>query len=133
MASRLQGAVRVDGLRDLQRDLKALDPDVRREVTKALKEGADVVARATGPLAARRTGKLAGSFKPGASQMQAYVRSRLPYAGVLEYGGVIKPKGAPVTITAHPAATLALKRNEEKIVDHIGDAIERVASKHGWS
>jgi phage gpG-like protein len=110
-----------------------MQPDVRREVSRALKEGAVVVARASGPLAARRTGALAGSFKPGASQMKAYVRSRLPYAGVLEYGGTIKPKGAPVVIKAHPAATLALERNQEKIVDHIGDAIERVASTHGWS
>lgn len=133
MPPRSQDAVRIDGLRDLQRDLRAIAPEARREVTKALKSGAEVIARATGPLAARKTGKLAASFQPGASMMQGYVRSRLPYAGVLEYGGVIRPKGAPVEIQAHPAATLALQRNEEKIVDSIGDALERVASRRGWT
>lgn len=133
MAARSSSAVRVDGLRDLQRDLKVMQPDVRREVTRALKEGAVVVARAAGPLTARKSGKMAGEWRAGATQMKAYVRNRHPGAGVQEYGGTIKPKGTPMVIKPHPAATLALERNQEKIVDHIGDAIERVASTHGWS
>lgn len=132
MLSRSAGAVRIDGLRDLQRDLKALAPDARRDITRALKEGAQEVSRAARPLTARRTGKLAGSWRPGATQMKGFVKSRIPYAGVQEYGGVIRPKGAPVTIKAHPAGTRALQLKEDSIVEKVGDAIMAAATKHGW-
>ena len=125
-------AVRVEGLAELRKDLRAMQPDARREVTKALKEGAQLVARAARPLAARRSGALAGSFRPGAAGNTAYVRSRLPYAAVQEFGGVIRPKGGVVNIEPHPAATQALHDKEEQIVDRIGDAIETVARRHGW-
>lgn len=126
-------AIRIEGLADLQRDLKGLQKaDESREVRKALKEGAKVVATASRPLAARKTGKLAASFRPGASGNKAFVRSRLPYAAVHEFGGTIKPKGAPVVIKATPAATRALEKNEERIVDKIGDALDELATRHGW-
>ena len=133
MPPRDSAAVHVKGLAELQRDLKRMQPAARREITRALKGGAQEVARAAGPLAARRSGRLQASFKPGASLMQGYVRSRLPYAAVQEFGGVIRPKGAPVTIEAHPAATRALELKQDKVIDSIGDAIERVALQHGWS
>ena len=125
-------AVRVEGLAALQKDLRQMQPAAKREVTKALKEGAKVVAAASGPLAARRSGKLAGSFRAGAAGNAAFVRSRLPYAAVQEFGGVIRPKGAPVVIKAHPAATRALKANEDSIVEKVGDAIDDVAGRFGW-
>lgn len=125
-------AVRIEGLRDLQRDLKHLEPAARREVTRSLKQGAEVVARAAGPLTASRTGTLAGGFRASASMMRATVRSPVPYAGVQEVGGVIRPKGSPVRIKAHPAATLALERNEERIVDALGDAVMDAAARLGW-
>lgn len=125
-------AVRVEGLRDLQRDLKVMQPQARREITKALKEGAGLVQRAAGPLTARRTGKLAGSWRASATQMSASVRNRELYAGVQEFGGVIRPKGAPVTIKAKPAGTRALEANEDRIVERVGDAIEDVARRLGW-
>jgi len=126
-------AVRIEGLRDLQRDLKQLQPDARREVTKALKQGAEVVARAAGPLAAKgSTGKLAAGFRPGASQMRAVVRNRVPYAAVHEFGGTIRPRGAPITIRSTPAATRALQSNEERIVDAVGDAVMEAATRLGW-
>jgi hypothetical protein len=132
MPARSSGAVRIEGLTGLQRDLKHLVPTARRDITAALKEGAVEVARAAGPLSAHRSGALAGSWRPGASMMQGFVKSRLPYAGVLEYGGTIRPKGAPVVIKAHPAGTRALAAKEEKIVERVGDAIDRAAVKHGW-
>ena len=125
-------AIRVEGLAQLRKDLRDMQPDARKEVTRALKEGATLVAKASGPFAARKTGKLAGSFRAGASGNTAFVRSRVPYAGVQEFGGTIRPKGAPVKIRANPAATRALERNEERIVDKVGDAIMAVAARHGW-
>jgi phage gpG-like protein len=126
-------AVRIEGLADLRRDLREMHPDVRREVTKALKEGATVVARAAGPHARKgETGKLADSFRPGAAGNAAFVRSRLPYAAVHEFGGVIRPRGVPITIRAQPAATRALADKEESIVEKVGDALDGVFSRHGF-
>jgi phage gpG-like protein len=130
---RSSDAVRIEGLRELQRSLKAIQPDARREITRTLKDSARDVSRAAGPLAAHSSGRLSQSFKPGASMMQGYVKSRLPYAAVQEFGGTIRPKGAPVEIQPHPAATRALEMQQDSIIDKIGDALERVASRHGWN
>lgn len=125
-------AVRIEGLASLRRDLRAMQPAARKEVTKALKEGAKIVAQASGPLAARKTGTLAGSFKAGAAGNSAFVRSRVPYAAVQEFGGTIKPKGTPFTIRANPSVTRALELKEDAIVEKVGDAIDVVARRHGW-
>lgn len=126
-------AVRVEGLQDVRSSLRKLERlEERKEVTRALKEGARVVSVAAVPLAARRTGALARSFRPGAAGNSAFVRSRLPYAGVQEFGGVIRPKGVPVTIKAQPALTRALEVNEERIVRKVEDALDAVFAAAGW-
>jgi hypothetical protein len=126
-------AVRVEGLAALRKDLRKLEhSDQAREVTKALKEGAGLVATTARPFTARSTGKLAAGWRAGTAGNTAFVRNRVPYAGVQEFGGTIRPKGAPVKIKAHPAATRALEDKEERIVDLVGDAIDVLAAKHGW-
>jgi hypothetical protein len=125
-------AVRIEGLADLRRDLRQSAPEVRRDVTRALKQGAIVVAATAAPLTARRTGKLAGAWRPGAAGNTAFVRNRVPYAGVQEFGGTIRPKGTPFTIKPHPAGTRALQLREEAIVDAVGDAVMGVFERHGF-
>jgi hypothetical protein len=136
-------AVRIEGLAALRRDLRGMTADVRRDVRLALKGGAELVARDAGPLAARGTRpipadrrprtRLADSFRAGTSGDVAVVRSRLAHAGVHEFGGTISPRGTPIKIKATPAATRALERNEERIVDAVGDAFDAVALRHGWT
>ena len=126
-------AIRIDGYKQLQRDLKAIEPAARRELTKGLKTGAQLVKRRGMPYVARGiTGKLAADWRAGATQKQAYIRNRVPYAGVLEFGGTIQPKGTPFTIRAQPSMTRALEDNTDQIVDMIGDALEAVAARHSW-
>ena len=109
-----------------------MQPDARREITKKLKVGAAIVATAARPLARRKTGKLAAGYRPGASGNSAFVRNRVPYAGVHEFGGTIAPKGTAFQIKAHPAASRALELNADRIVDSIGDGLDEVAARHGW-
>ena len=126
-------AVRVEGLADLRRDLRKLDHlDERREVTRALKEGATAVAGTARVNAPRRTGALAASYRAGASGNTAFVRSRLPYAGVQEFGGVIRPKGTPVEIRPQKAVTRALESKEDVILQRVGDALDAVFRATGW-
>lgn len=125
-------AVRIEGLADIQRDLRRAAPEVKREVTRSLKEGARVVATAAGPFTARKTGEMARGWRAGASGNAAFVRNRHPGAGVQEFGGVIRPKGAPITIRPQPAVTRALSLKEDSIVERVGDALDGVFARAGW-
>jgi phage gpG-like protein len=125
-------AIRVDGLKDLQRDLKQLQPAARKDITKALREGAKLIHRTGRPYVAQKSGRLARGWRPGATQMQGFVRNREPYAGIQEYGGTIRPKGAAVEIRAKPSMTRALEQRQEALVDSVGDAVEDAARRYGW-
>lgn len=126
-------AVRVEGLADLRRDLRKLEHlEERREVTRALKGGAKVTATAARPFVRSRSGKLAGSYRAGAAGNTAFVRSRLPYAAIQEFGGTIRPKGAPITIRPQKAVTRALASKEDTIVQKVSDALDQVFRAAGW-
>lgn len=125
--------IRIDGLKELRRDLRAMDLRLEgRGLTRALRAGAEEVAVAARPLIRKRSGDLSRSYRAGAAGTNAYVRSRLPYAGVQEYGGVIRPKGAPITIRPQLAVTRALEAKTEAVVDRVSDAIDLLALRHGW-
>jgi len=124
--------VRIDGLADLRRDLRAMQPEARKEVTRALKQGAQVVAVAAVPFTARKTGAMAKGWRAGAAGNSAFVRNRHPGAGVQEHGGVIRPKGVPITIKPHPAATRALDLRADSIVEKVGDALDDVFVRAGF-
>lgn len=122
----------VEGLAKLRRDLRRMQPEALKEVRVALKEGAGIVAKASGPFAHHRSGALAASFRPGTGGNTAFVRSRLPYAAVHEYGGTIAPRGTPITIAANPAVHRAFDQTTDRVIDVIGDGIENVARRNGW-
>ena len=91
----------------------------------------DVAAEAA-PLAPRRTGALAASYKPFVTQRGAGVRSRLPYAPVIEYGGTIRPRGVPIEIARSQPVTRAVLRQQDRAVERAGDAVDRAARDSGW-
>lgn len=124
--------VRVTGLRELRRDLKKLPGQSNRELSKELREAVlPVVVRAKA-LAPRRTGALVASLKPFALGTRAGVRSRLPYAPVQHWGGTISPLGTPIRIRRTEFITRAIDEMDDRIVDELGDAVERAAKKLGW-
>src|SRR4051812_28631651 len=89
-------AVQTHGLAELRRDLKRLDPLVDRELRDSIREAAGKVAVTAGALAPFRTGELAHSIRPYVSGARASVGSTLPYAGVVHWGGTIRPRGVPI-------------------------------------
>src|SRR5436190_13452137 len=119
-------AVRVEGLAELRRDLRRMQPDTLKEVREVLKHSAEIVAANARTRAPRQTGKLAASIRAGTAGNSAVVRSRLPYAAVHEFGGTIRPKGAPILIKRREMVTGALASRTEAIVDALADGIDPV-------
>jgi phage gpG-like protein len=128
----MEAQIRTDGLRDLRRDFKRVDRDIDRGLVGDLRDEVAKVAAEASMLAPRRTGALAGSYRPFVTMRAAGIRSRLPYAGVHEYGGTISPRGADIVIRRSEPVTRAVARQEDAIVDGFGDAVEKAARRAGW-
>lgn len=124
--------VRTDGLREFRRDLKRLEPETDKQLRQELREVAAGVAAEASATAPRRTGRLAGSYRPFVTMRTAGIRSRLEYAGVIEYGGTISPKGTPIEIRRYEPITRAVERRTDRIVEQFSDAVERAAENVGW-
>jgi phage gpG-like protein len=123
-------AVHIQGLRELRRDLRAISKDAPKDLNKAFKEVArPIVARAQS-LAPRRSGRLASSIRAGTRGDRLFIRSPLPYAGVVHWGGTIRPKGAPITFRRTEFITRAVAEKQDELIDRLGDAIED--SARGW-
>jgi hypothetical protein len=124
--------VRVEGLREFRRELKRVSPAVDRELARELKRGGQAIADDASARAPRRTGKYASSIRVYAARGGVAVGSRLPQAGVLHWGGTIRPRGVPITFRARPVVLEAAERHMGRIVDDVGDAVETAARRAGW-
>lgn len=98
-------AIEVEGLRDTVRDLKRLgDETIPAKVRAANLEAAETVAAEARHRAPVRTGALRATIRAtiraAGQQSAAVVRegsARVKYAGFIDYGGTIRPKGTPIT------------------------------------
>lgn len=83
----------IEGLREFQRDLKALSQELSKEMRSGLKEVGQIVADEAQSRVPVRSGALKASIKPSATQTQAQVKmgtpKRVPYAGWMDFGGTI--------------------------------------------
>lgn len=97
-------ALRVQGLGDLRRVLRKANRDLDYGVTGGMRETAKSVrarARANAPEGPARDphrGDLKRSLRYSVTTRRASVYSNLVYAPVHEWGGTIRPRGAPIEI-----------------------------------
>lgn len=127
-----QPRIRVEGLRELRQALRAVDTKLPREVGKALKAGAKIAAdRAQQTVRHGATGDLADSVKPGATGVRGYVRSRLIYAGVHEYGGRVGINRS-VRITPTKAINRSVDDALPQVAEKISDEIDQLTRRHGF-
>jgi hypothetical protein len=124
--------VETDGLRDFRRDLRRLEPEVDKELRKELRQAVLIVAARAAQLAPKQSGALARSYRPFVTQTMAGIRSSLPYAPVIEYGGSIEPRGTPIRFARREPVTTAVEQYANRLVDEFGDAVERAADRTGW-
>lgn len=134
--------IHVDGLKELQRELKSLDAEWPKELRKANKEAAEMVAARTRRSFARGTGvdpKVVPSIRALAQARSAAVKiggQRFPFALGAEFGGGKFGKGNPTpaggyTTQFRPHRGRAgyhlyptLRRSTDEVVDLYGDLID---------
>lgn len=125
-------AVRVDGLKELRKSLRAVDKGALREVQEVTKRAAGIVAAEARTLAPRRSGKLQASIRGTTAGNSGVVRSPLPYAKVHEYGGTIRPKGTDIRINRSEFVTRALDRKEDAVLNELARGFDDLTRRHGW-
>lgn len=84
--------IRIDGLRDLQAALKAIDGNAQKQLRVVLNSAAELVVNKARPNVPKKTGRAAASLRVSSSQREARVSfgsAKVPYAGWLDYGGKV--------------------------------------------
>lgn len=103
--------VQVNGLRQVVRSLERFGVEAA-DLKAAFTKIGQVVVNEAKSLAPSRTGRLAASIKPSKTKNKSIIRAgsaRIPYAGVIHYGGYHN-------IKANPFLTSAASRKEAESV-----------------
>lgn len=114
------------GLKELRRDLKAIDNALPRELSKQLKQELGPVLADAKALTPVRTGRLRDSLRVSTRGNRAFITSRLPYANPQHWGWPSRH------IHGSRFAEKAIERNKDNITDGLGDAIDSVSRRHGF-
>lgn len=122
--------VEVEGLREFRRDLRRADKVVGKEFQRALRTVSVTVAAEAAALAPRVTGTLAGSYRGAAVGSRGIIRSKVFYARFIEFG--FHPGGGDTFIEGTHPIGRAIAHQEDRIIDGIGDAVDRAATQMGW-
>lgn len=60
------------------------------------------------------------------------VYTRAPHGGVHEFGGTIRPKGAPIKIEKSEPIYGAIAEKTNEIEDQLGGLLDGIAAAHGF-
>lgn len=126
--------IEVEGLRDLQRELRALDADAPKELRKANLEAAEVVAQATRQSFSSRGGvapKVAASVRAVAQQRNASVKiggARFPYALGSNFGS-LRYKQFPRPTKPDYSLFVSIKAKRDDVLDTYDDALKKLTKK----
>lgn len=140
--------IEVLGLRELQRSMKELDPEVRKGFRKELRAAGKPIladARANTPVYAGaprkgvEPGALRKSVRLSVAQSGVAFGSRLPYANLIHWGGSTGKghrSGSPWSGATKVRESLflsnAVARHEEHVMDAMDRAVENAAKRAGW-
>lgn len=119
--------VKVQGLSQMNRSLGKVSKDFRRGVIAQLREIAKRVRIEARSDAPRVSGRLQRSLRATATSRGAAITSRLPYAGWVEFGGEIKPRGTPFSIEGRRFISASVDDNTRSIERDLGDLFDRIA------
>lgn len=128
--------VKVEGLKEFSRSLKALDSELPKALRLGLNDAANVVVKEAKPRVARRSGRAAGTVRAQSTRTLARVSGgggRAPYYPWLDFGGRVGrrhsvrrpflPKGRYIYA--------AYDRRKGEFVDHLRNSLVDVARQAG--
>lgn len=131
------GKIQVAGLRDFQRQLKAMDAGLPKQLRLALNEASNEVIDYAQPRIPRRSGAAAGSLKARSSQREARVGvggRRAPYYPWLDFGGEGRVKGRPAArpfIRSGRYVYKGLEVRRDRITEIMSQALTQLARDAG--
>ena len=111
--------VRLDGLRQLQRQLKKIETDLPKQMKAVAKSAANIVADEARAMSPYKTGRLSGTVKTGATAKGAYMKvgGKLPYSKVIMFGW---PRH---NITGNPFPYRALDAKRQEVINSFSRGI----------
>ena len=124
-------AIRVTGLRNLQREAASINKDLGKELRKANKSAAEIVAEQARREAPRRSGRLAKSIGVVATQRGASVKvgtaARVPYAAPIHFGWF--DRNIKANEFLYRAMAKTSKKAAEVYEKKIGELAERIRTR----
>lgn len=126
-------AVRVEGGREVETAFKVMGLKVR-DLSAAWDRIGAKIKRDAVPLTPVLTGALVASLRQGRTKSSATVRAggaRVPYAGPLNYGGVVSGYYGPHHIGPVHFLNRALEENEHYAGAEVGNEVMRIARQVG--
>lgn len=140
--------VEIEGLADFRKALRDAADATPRELTKALRKGAQTLkdrasANASTIAGSHAEGKIPASFRIYSRAREAGIVSSLPQAGVFEFATSYMRRSRsadrpPHRVTFHDIGSpprfgyKALGELEEELTQMAYDALVEVAKAHGW-
>lgn len=92
--------LKVEGMWEFRKALRAVDTELPKQLRKGFNEVAELVANEAADRVPVRSGALRDSIRPRSTQSEGRVvmgRASVPYAGWIDFGGTISPRGTAMT------------------------------------
>ena len=124
--------VDAEGFRVFAKQMRALSPKLGSALSAELRDIGNEVRDSVRSSGAppHRTGKLRRSVKTSVRRGGVSLYSTLPQAGVWEWGGVIEPRGVPITIPKTEFVTGAAHRYSEHVEERMGEVLDGLATRY---
>lgn len=119
-----QESIRVTGLKETIRKFEKMGVEVS-DMKDSMRKLGDMVADDARSLAPKLSGALAGSIRPSNAKNKAMIRAggaKIPYAGVIHYGGYHG-------IAPHPFLNQAIGQNQSRLVNTLEDELRGLIKK----
>jgi len=124
--------IELRGARELRSVLKRTEPEADQHLKEELKTIGARVALVGAAKAPRRTGALQRSIRPYVTTRGIAIGSNLPYAGVVHWGGTIRPRGAPIQFRRRPFLEDAVEDVADWALTEVAGAFDRAVNQAGW-
>lgn len=133
----MSAEVKIEGLKQFQKNLKALDKDLPKALRIGLNDAANIVVDDAKPRVAKQSGRARSTVKARSTQKAARVvggGNRAPYYPWLDFGGRVGRRKAtrrPVLDKGRYIYPSYFKKRDD-FLDALGEALRDVAEKAGF-